>query len=177
MANFVPISLNQANQFLDEAIGALALHLAEGEPIYAVQDFCCTKPALWDLQDRMENCARNATFAALGTFVFVYPYERYKKVLVRYPTLSIDPSEAFGLNQYSSRSSFESSFPSSIIHEWKYDATRDRPAWFADCVRNSFAHAQTTLKADYKRSGSLVEMWNTKDGRTVDFHIEMRRGR
>lgn len=107
-------------------------------------------------------------------FVFVYPYERYKKIAVRYPDRHLDPSEAFGLNRYSNQAQFRSDYPDAEILVWDDVAAHNKPSWFADCVRNSFAHAQTTRQPDRKERNEMVEMLNAPDGLTPNFQIKMR---
>ncbi|KAF2152757.1 hypothetical protein K461DRAFT_152518 [Myriangium duriaei CBS 260.36] len=174
MAQWILISQQEAKAMFNDAVGALAFRLAIG-PISraAVDTLQDSKAVVQPLSDSEASSAaqslNNSTFSALGTFVFVYPYERYKKIASRYPDRRLDPSEAFHMNQYTDRNTFARRFPRTVIHTWNPDA--GKPSWFADCVRNSFAHAQSRLVAEGGRVG--IEIINARDGLDPNFSITM----
>jgi hypothetical protein len=49
----------------------------------------------------LDRALQNTAVSSLGTFGFVFVYEEYKKICRRYPDRHLDPSQAFGLDQYS----------------------------------------------------------------------------
>ncbi|KAL6704934.1 hypothetical protein ACN47E_007479 [Coniothyrium glycines] len=107
-----------------------------------------------------------AIFYSLGVYSFVVPYERYKKMCRHYGQ---DPSFAFGFEKYvdSDGRAFGNDF-SVIVHRW---APGDKPkdSWFADMVRNSFAHGQSTMEMQGGQVG--IVMCNARDGLTPDFEV------
>lgn len=111
---------------------------------------------------------QDSVIASLGLFGFVYPYERYKKIANRYPDRDLDPSVAFGFGNFSNRATFQAAYPNAVIHTWQ---PGPRNTWFADCVRNSFAHAQsTTVVEGHQLMLSLV---NATDGLDPNFVVSM----
>lgn len=119
-----------------------------------------TKQLRWALGAHM--------FSSLGIHSFVFPYERYKKLCRHY---NKDPSTAFGFERYSDSDGTQltDDYPRTIVNIWKPDEIPPKSTWFADMVRNSFAHGQTTLT---KEGGKLgIAMFNTRDGTSVNFDV------
>ena len=164
------IDQDQAAVILRETVGALSLFLAEDYIYDRLHDYVMERPDLAPHGEAIVGKGFGTIMASgLGTFVFVYPYERFKKILVRYPDERYDPSEAFGLD---TQDIFEKEFPRSVVHVWGYDATNDKTSCFADCVRNSFAHAQSRFISEGRPTG-VIELLNTRDGINPNFSVTM----
>ncbi|KAF8579368.1 hypothetical protein K439DRAFT_406690 [Ramaria rubella] len=121
----------------------------------------------------MESGFAASNAISLGINGFVYPYERYKKILRSYPDLVLDPSAAFGLDVFSDSrgEAFLDRYPSSVIQTWAPDRRPVPGTWFADVVRNSFAHGQTRIINLAGRPA--VNMFNTADGKNPNFDVSM----
>lgn len=117
----------------------------------------------------LRRALHSSTVASLGLFSFVLPYERYKKIASRYPDRNLNVGEAFGLQNFNSEAALRARYPETIVNTWNVD--RRKPSWFADVVRNSFAHGQSAVVYEGNILG--VEITNAKDGITPDFDIVM----
>ncbi|KAK3724381.1 hypothetical protein LTR37_001005 [Vermiconidia calcicola] len=169
---WIQISQAEAADMFREAVGALTLQIAQAGTTQLIAQEIADSLDLDPEQTAMVGSLPHTQLAALGSFIFVYPYERYKKIARRYPDRHLDPSAAFGLNAYSSRRDFSRDYPHAVIHTWDFNNVVDRPSWFADCVRNSLAHAQTRYVT--QAGNSMVNIYNTRDGDTPNFDIMMR---
>ncbi|KAH0352694.1 hypothetical protein KCU83_g3355, partial [Aureobasidium melanogenum] len=171
MSEWIQIDHDEAAKMFEEAVGALALHITQGSVQEAVIT-ALSRPALHlntgEQQSAVKSIVR-ADLALLGTCIFVYPYERYKKLVARHPDRNLDPSKAFGLDPYTNRENFTRAFPHAIITTWVPDA--GRASWFADCVRNSLAHAQTVYVNEGSRT--VVQIWNARDGLDPNFDVTL----
>lgn len=173
MANWVRLNQDQAKDIFAEATGALGI-LANYQRVREVV-LETEKLGPGQYIDRELNILLSALFsttvASFGTFSFVLVYERYKKECNRYPGRQLNPSEAFGLHIYTDHdgSALRERYPATIIDTWVPDP--NKPTWFADVLRNSFAHGQSKTKMEGDRLG--VELTNTRDGHTLNFAIFM----
>lgn len=174
MADWILLSQDEAAAMFKEALGALAVencYSAIAQTIYEhTNDGRPPEPNPLTLTQLnvVNRGFYEEVVAAQGLFAFVYPYERYKKVVNRYPDRHLDPSAAFDFATYSRRDVFQAAFPSTVIHTWN---PGPRDTWFADCVRNSFAHAQSTTVIE--ASQLMVSMVNAPDGLDPNFEISM----
>ena len=175
MAAWITINQAQAKEMLAEITGALAENLDMGQ----LQDVIyhnttgANNNNLPD--DQLRTITRGMTLAsvsALGIFGFVYPYERYKKIAMHY---NLDASAAFGLDQFDDKAHFLATYGSSVISTWN----RPRPAdpraqgWFARCVRNSFAHGQSTVINHAGQLGVTLSNAPTDEPLNVNFDVVM----
>ena len=162
-----------AEEIFNEALGALALQPLDCGVSKAKWMSLKGNRGLADCYQALLFSIQTAKLATLGTCVFVLPYERYKKIVDGYRTFNPDASRAFGLDRYSNRSTFEVKFPSAEVVHWD-SVSFDKLSWFTDCVRNSFAHGQTTFKRDCENRYDMVETLNAGAGMTPNFQVKMR---
>ena len=136
-----------------------------------------TTPALTTAEQRVAKLALEPfIIASLGQFSFGYVWERYKKVLTAAHS-NLDPSLAFGLSPYNLQANFVLQFPSAVVTSWDPDLLGPaalgpypnrpiKPTWFADVLRNAFAHGQVTIlpnrkvRLTNKRNAAAVGTFN-----------------
>ncbi|CAN8099639.1 unnamed protein product [Discula destructiva] len=180
----VQVSQVEAEEYFTEAVGTLTWWanqtvLADAAAALPDDDRFHTDPFA---PEEVQHLVRNLTpalFNAVGVSVFVYPYERYKKkcFAVRGPgPEGIETaSRAFAARTWSTRAAFEARFPNSTVLTWEVPP-KAKEGWAADCVRNSFAHAQSVfVQRGVDVQVSLLEIWNSKSGEKemADFHLLM----
>lgn len=157
-----------------EATGAwqLALHIRNNQSSSFPQITEQTNHYLEESKKRNLNRSQLANvFHSLGFSSFVLPYERYKKLC---RNTQIDPSSAFGLHNYSDSdgATLQNRFWGSHAVSWTPDQDPPRPTWFADMIRNSFAHGQTTFPK-IGLPNRDISMCNSRDGVDINFEIIM----
>jgi len=120
---------------------------------------------------------------SLGVASLVLPYERYKRRLVaanyNANQAKAAAGTAFGLNVLYDHadgpgSNFRKDYPTAVINTWNYP--QGAPAgWFCSMVRNSFAHAQSSLES-YDNGHAIetrVKMvnWTVGNNPVISFDI------
>lgn len=170
--DWIILNSKEATEILAEATGAFGIQVNYGPVAERINENTrdIHGNRLPDGENRSLLVALNSsTVASLGTFCFIIPYERYKKIAGRYPGRNLNVGEAFGLERYNDREVFLKAYPESVIDKWEDDPRKK--SWFADVVRNSFAHAQSQLVVEAGKRG--VVMVNARDGLDPDFSIFM----
>ena len=140
-----------------EAIGTLSISTTLASVYqYMATEPPQTTPALTPAEQKAAKLALEPfMIASLGQFTFSYVWERYKKVLNAAHS-NLDPSEAFSLSNYNLQADFVLHFPSAAVTAWDPDLIGpaalgrypNRPikrTWFADVLRNAFAHGQVNI--------------------------------
>ncbi|KAJ0117788.1 hypothetical protein J7T55_001988 [Diaporthe amygdali] len=172
----VQVSQAEAEEYFKEALGTLAwwtnqsdladslIKLPE-DPRFQTNPFS---------DDEVRDIIRSLTptlFNAIGVSVFVYPYERYKKKYFAARGTVDGASRAFAAATWSTQAAFAARFPQSTVQVW--NAPGAGASWAADCVRNSFAHAQSSLVK--VNNGTKLEIWNSQTGEraTANFRVLM----
>lgn len=174
MADHLRLTQEHAASMLSETIGALAFFLNRQELDARMQQYILIEPDLVPHESAITSSYR--AFAVngqtLGASMFLLPYERYKKELALYPLGGYNAGKTCGLNKYSSRRQFEEDYPGTDIVLWPHTAANLGQDWFANAVRNSFAHGQV-YAVQRKQGEHRVEVSNSRDGLEPNFQIEM----
>ncbi|KAF8249238.1 hypothetical protein K440DRAFT_660253 [Wilcoxina mikolae CBS 423.85] len=170
--DWIKLNRKEATEILAESTGAFGIQVNYGDIADCINEN--TRDIHGNRLPDGERCSllatlHSSTVASLGTFCFVFPYERYKKIAARYPGRNLNVGEAFGLERYNDRDKFLEAYPQSVIDKWEVDPRKK--SWFADVVRNSFAHAQSQFVVQGDKRG--VVMVNARDGLDPDFSIFM----
>lgn len=120
----------------------------------------------------------DTTVASLALYSFVYPFERYKKMvenLARQP----DTDVPFGLD-YKSQAGFVAAYPRAVITTFTpmMNGTDIRAGWLSSMIRNSSAHGQTQVLTNLPGyvGQKRIRVWNraTTGVITLDMHMELR---
>ena len=117
----------------------------------------------------------DSTVASLGLYSFVYPFERYGKLI---EGTNLDINIAFGLD-YANRAAFEHAYPAVVTNAFTpmmNAATGNiRGGWLSSMIRNSFAHGQTRIRTDFPghENKKRVWIWNRNNNNVVTFDVHM----
>lgn len=113
MANWYLLNNEESTAMFKEITGALGVEYSYGSVAQVVYDHtndgraAPLRPLLTPPQlNVVGQGLQDSVIASLGIFGFVYPYERYKKIVNRYPDRDLDPNVAFGLSNFSNRAAF-----------------------------------------------------------------------
>lgn len=177
MASHLKLPQAHAASLLKETIGALVFWLNQQELDVQMQQYIHREPDFTPYASVLKSDYR--TFAVnghtLGASLFLLPYERYKKELALYPTEGFkNACETFGLDRYSQKWKLREDYGDTDIATWPAATTHWTTDWFANSVRNSFAHGQTYI-VRRRPNETRVELRNSRDSVDSTFHIEMLR--
>ncbi|MCJ1425174.1 hypothetical protein MMC29_003062 [Sticta canariensis] len=130
-----------------------------------------------ELQTQIRNYF-DSTVASLGLYSFIYPFERYNK-LIEGRNLDIDV--AFGLD-YANQATFVWAYPHIVINTFtpKMDdsGVNIKKGWLSSMIRNSFAHGQTRIRTDFAGYVDVKRIWiwnkNMQGVVTFDVHMDIK---
>ena len=187
MAQWVKVTQKNCPAMFAEAVGAwsLQVHYSAIASVIANDtihvDVKDPKSSNLFTNDELQTQVRNYfdnTVASLGLYSFVYPFERYNK-LIEGKTLDINV--AFGLD-YADQATFVQAYPRVVINTFTpmMDAggAKIRSGWLSSMIRNSFAHGQTQIRSDFAGYVGVKRIWiwnkNMQGVVTFDVHMDIK---
>ncbi|OCK97282.1 uncharacterized protein K441DRAFT_694461 [Cenococcum geophilum 1.58] len=187
MAQWVKVTQKNCPAMFAEAVGAWSLQVHHSAIASVIAndtihvDVKDPKSSNLFTDDELQTQVRNYfdnTVASLGLYSFVYPFERYNKLIAG---KNLDINVAFGLD-YADQATFVQAYPRVVINTFTpmMDAggAKIRSGWLSSMIRNSFAHGQTHIRTDFAGYVGVKRIWiwnkNMQGVVTFDVHMDIK---